>query len=49
MICPNDDLGCSGIDTSGMDKIDCKDCPRFKEKIEEDEDIDDWNKFMMGL
>lgn len=48
MICPEDNEGCSEVDTAGMSKIDCKDCHRFKKKIEE-EKIDDLNKFMMDL
>ena len=27
--CPYDDMGCVGIDTSGMDKIPCNTCPHF--------------------
>jgi hypothetical protein len=29
MICVYDDMACTGVDTSGMDKIPCEDCPHF--------------------
>jgi len=49
MKCPYDNLGCTGVDTSGMDKIDCKNCPRYEEKKKKDKEMKDWNEFMMGL
>ena len=33
MNCPYDDLGCVKVDTSGMDKPECKDCEHFKVSV----------------
>lgn len=33
MKCPYDNKGCDGVDTSGMTKIDCKNCYRYNNGV----------------
>jgi hypothetical protein len=33
MKCPYDDLDCAGVDCSGMDKDDCRECNRYNNGI----------------
>lgn len=55
--CPYNDLGCIYLDTAGMFKsVECYDCENYNNGIKaeeeqppEDEEMEDHNRFMMGL
>jgi transcription elongation factor Elf1 len=53
MECPyQTKMSCKYVDTAGMDKTkECQDCEYNgnQEVVNEAEDIDAWNEFMMGL
>jgi hypothetical protein len=50
MKCYYADIVCDGIDTSGMDKIDCQDCKHYPDNDKNVEiEEDDWDNFMMRL
>lgn len=61
MICPyEENLGCPYVDTAFMDKTTtCRECEHYhsgvrpvnmyKKKSTKEEQMEDWNNFMMGL
>jgi len=42
MKCPYNDFDCTEVDTSGMDKVECKDCKHYPDidKLAKDEEED---------